>query len=162
VPELLTDAVPGSLTVHPTGRYLYATFGATGELRQYEIASLDGSLTPIATVDSGVQPTAFTIDPRGRWGFATNFDALGTGDLSIFSLELTNGVPELVGTHAAGFHPVDAVVAPSGSHLFVANQGSDDVQVFRIGADDGGLTLEETIAAGVSPERIVVTGTFGN
>jgi YVTN family beta-propeller protein len=162
VPELLTDAIPGSLTVHPTGRYLYATFGATGELRQYEIQSLDGSLSAIATVDSGVQPTAFTIDPRGRWGFATNFDALGTGDLSIFSLEQTDGVPELVGTHSAGLHPVDAAVGPSGRHLFVANQGSDDVQVFRIDADDGGLTLEETIAAGVSPERIVVTGTFGD
>ena len=51
---------------------------------------------------------------------------------------------------------------PSGSHLFVANQGSDDVQVFRIAIDDGSLTLEESIATGVSPERIVVTGTFGD
>jgi 6-phosphogluconolactonase len=136
VPELSTDAVPGSLTVHPTGRYLYATFGATGEVRQY--------------------------DPRGRWGFATNFDALGTGDLSIFEVDMTSGLPQPVGTHAAGLHPVDALVSPSGRYLFVANQGSDDVQVFRIEITDGSLTLEETIAAGVSPERIVVTGTFGN
>lgn len=161
VPELLTDAVPGSLAVHPTGRYLYATFGATGEVRQYEIDSASGALMSMASVVSGPQPTAFTIDPRGSWGFATNFDATGTGDLSIFSIDMTSGLPELVGTHAAGLHPVDALVGPSGRYLFVANQGSDDVQVFRIEISDGSLTLEETIAAGVSPERILVTGTFG-
>jgi 6-phosphogluconolactonase (cycloisomerase 2 family) len=161
-PEFATAEVPSALEVHPTGRYLYATFRSSGEVHHYEINSQTGELSQLSSVHSGSQPTSMTIDPRGRWGFVTNYDATGTGDLSIFEIDSTSGTPTLVGTQVAGLHPVDAVVGPSGKYLFVANQGSDNVTVFAIQIGNGSLTLDDTIATGVSPDSIVVTGTFGD
>jgi len=62
-PTVVADAGVSSVTVDPTGKYLYATNRGAGTISQYTISGTDGSLTPMTspTVGAGLNPTAIAV-----------------------------------------------------------------------------------------------------
>lgn len=70
----------------------------------------------------------------------------GTGSLSPVS-----GSPV-----AAGATPIAVAVAPNGSFVYVANQGSSNVSAFTMATNTGILTSIGSVAAGTQPNSIAV------
>jgi 6-phosphogluconolactonase (cycloisomerase 2 family) len=57
---------------------------------------------------------------------------------------------------ASGNQPVAMTVDPAGMYVYVVNQGSDNVSIFRISAIDGTLTAQAPATTGPSPSGIVI------
>jgi 6-phosphogluconolactonase (cycloisomerase 2 family) len=57
-----------------SGRYLYVTRPGQGEIVQYSINQVNGSLTPMidAAVNAGNSVQSIAIDPNGKYGYAVN------------------------------------------------------------------------------------------
>jgi YVTN family beta-propeller protein len=56
----------------------------------------------------------------------------------------------------AGNQPVAMSIDPAGMYLYVANQGSDTVAIYRISAIDGTLTVQAPASTGPSPSAIAI------
>jgi DNA-binding beta-propeller fold protein YncE len=66
-----------------------------------------------------------------------------------------------IATVAAGTNPLSVTIDPSGKYAYVANQVSNDISQYAIGAD-GSLTpvASATVAAGGGPVSITTTGSY--
>src|SRR3954452_19660548 len=76
-------------------------------------------------------PEAIAVDPKAARAYVTvtNSDQVAVLDTKALKVERTLSVERPQGLGAA---PVDLAVAPDGGHLLVANEGTDDVAVFRL------------------------------
>ncbi len=155
----LTTANPLRLRVDPAGRFLYVTTGATGT-DIFPINS-DGSLGARLTEPptAGQQSRDVVVAPNGQFAYVAN----GVGGVSAYAVNASSGALTLIQPSgggdffAAGTTPVALAVTPGGSFLYVANQGSNNVSGFSIGAD-GRLTAVtgSPFAAGSNPTSLSV------
>src|SRR4051794_20245556 len=76
-------------------------------------------------------PEAIAVDPKAARAYVTvtNSDQVAVLDTKALKVERTLSVERPQGLGAA---PVDVAVAPDGGHLLVANEGSDELAVFRL------------------------------
>src|SRR5881397_3264951 len=78
LPRTATPGHPTSVTVHPSGKFVYVTkTGAvTGDpgLAAFSINANTGALTLLSssTVPNGSSPQAVVIDPSGKFAFVAN------------------------------------------------------------------------------------------
>jgi 6-phosphogluconolactonase (cycloisomerase 2 family) len=114
VPTVSAGQHPFSIAVEPTGEYVYVCNYGSNTISQYRIGS-DGTLSAIGSgtgalipmttpkVASGNSPAALTIDPTGKFLYATD---RGTATISQFNIG-TGGVllPMTNPTVASGLHP---------------------------------------------------------
>jgi 6-phosphogluconolactonase len=147
---------PSFLTMHPTGRYLYAAnehpsgpANAPGKISAFEVNGT--TLKLINMVSSrGAGPCHVAVDRTGRWLFAANYaggsvaafpiqanGALGEAS-SFFQHTLTSVEPRQKEPHA---HMV--VLSPDNRFLLVADLGGDRVFVYRFDERSGKLTLND-------------------
>ncbi|MEO6850107.1 MAG: beta-propeller fold lactonase family protein, partial [Mucilaginibacter sp.] len=83
---------------------------------------------------------AIHISPDGKFLYASNrHDASG---LVIYAIDQVTGQLTLVGHQPTyGKDPRDFAIDPSGNYLLVANQGSNNILVFKIDKATGKLSL---------------------
>ena len=147
-------ATPRSVTVDPSGKYVYVANQVTNDISQFTIEA-DGSLTAMtpATVAAGTEPWFVTVDPTGKYVYVANS---GTTTVAQYSIGATGGLAA-IGSDIAGASPRSAAVHPSGIYAYVANSGSDDVAQFTIKVDG---TFEAMVVpkveAGDEPFAIIV------
>lgn len=145
---------PGSIAAYPikSDDSLEAPFVNNGISASYWPLTLPGSPTDVVT------PTAIAALPGGSNVYVATYDSTsGTGYVFGFALgsgaltPLNGGVP-----FAAGIHPSAIASDPTGSYLYVADMGSNNVLGFSITA--GGLTpvSGSPFAAGNKPDGIVI------
>jgi 6-phosphogluconolactonase len=90
--------------VHPSGKWLYGSNrdgSTTGGKDSIAVFDLDGAgkMTLATTVKSGgVGPRSFTLDPTGQWLLVANQTS---GNVVVFKIDQTSGIPAAVGTPTA-------------------------------------------------------------
>lgn len=129
-------AGPRHLAFHPNGKHAYL-FSEYAVRLTALTREADGRLTRFAEVESladgvkeGETGAHIAISPDGRFVYVSNRKH---NSISVFALD-ANGVPSLIQNIASGGNwPRFFILL--GRHLIVANQLSDDLAVFTVGAD---------------------------
>jgi 6-phosphogluconolactonase (cycloisomerase 2 family) len=137
-----TAANPQSIAISPSGNFLYVanrTIGGVASVSSFAVVTTTGALSPIDIDATGGEPHSVTLDPAGKFAYTANF---ATHDVSIFSVNSTNGTLTPAGTASvgAGTNPNYLVVHLSGKYAYTANWGSGTVSVFSVSATTGALS----------------------
>ncbi len=159
------------LVIDHTGQYLYATNFGNNTISAYQINQTTGALTPLpggATIPTGAGPEIATLDPTGTYLYVANKTA---GSVSSYSIG-TGGVLTSLGADTVvpgAMSLINVVVAPSGSYLYVVDNGDPTAtpavngQLFGFALTSGvlGTTPITTtpIATGVSPTGMAIDPT---
>jgi 6-phosphogluconolactonase (cycloisomerase 2 family) len=106
-------AQPEGIAIDPTGKYLYVTNYADGNVTSFSIDPVSGALTPIGSpVNTGnlnavpnPGPIDVKVDPSGQFVYVVNYL-----DASVTSFKANAGVLTLVGTYPAGTEATSAAI----------------------------------------------------
>jgi len=153
---------PRSVTVEPTGRFLYLIDRATDRLATYALGE-DGHATLTGTPDpagSGPAADAIVVDPTGSylWVVATDGSELrhyaidpASGETTPTTASRTRGRPSAA-VFATGSGPVE----PRSTNMYVANGASDDVTNFDVDAAGNLSEIGPPSSANGSPTALAV------
>ncbi|MGO4429546.1 lactonase family protein, partial [Streptomyces sp. MCAF7] len=90
-------------------------------------------------------PSEIVVSADGRFAWVAN---RGHDSVATLALDASGDTMTLVTTTPCGGHwPRDLTLAPSGRHLYAANERSGDVTWFRIDPSSGVPTLTGSLAA---------------
>jgi DNA-binding beta-propeller fold protein YncE len=118
----------------PSGQHLFPAAWCASRLTGMTV-NADGSLTGDGNSSpfSIYKPYGVSAAPNGRFVFVAD----GEGSVSAF--DVGSGIPSLISTYPAGGEARGVATTPDGSHLYVANQKSNNISAYAIGAT-GALT----------------------
>lgn len=150
-----------SVAVHPSGKFAYMTNGAlvigvpgsSNTISMYAIDATTGALTFTGMIAAGILPSSVTVDPSGKFAYATN---ASSDNVSMYTINAATGLLTFVGEIDAGSSPSSVAVDPASKFAYVTNAKSNDVSMYTIDATKGVLTFAGTTAAGKSPQSVVV------
>lgn len=145
VEEMPTISTPTSVTVDPSGQFVYlATLDAQGTILAYGISPTTGRLTPIGTgIVTGAGPKQIVTDPSGEFVFVGNQYGGPTnqGSISVFKVDSTNGglteVPGSEFTHGQTVYGIG--VDSTGRFVYTANAAGYTAGL-RVDRQTGALT----------------------
>lgn len=136
-------AGPRHMVFHPNGKYFYCINELDGTVSCFTYN--DGQLKAFQNIASdtveheGNKGSAdIHITPDGKFLYASN--RLKNDGIAIFRINEANGELSSVGYQPTGIHPRSFIITPNGKLLLVANQHSNQIQVFSIDATTGLLT----------------------
>jgi 6-phosphogluconolactonase (cycloisomerase 2 family) len=153
---------PSSVTVDPTGRYVYVanggTFGTSGATA-YSINASSGKLTFLGTeLPGGTAPWGIATDVTGSYVYMTNND----GTIYAYAINNATGLlTKISGSPFTATAPTRGInVDPSGKFLYIAN--AIELLGYSINASNGALTVlsSSPFTAGSTPMDLSVTGTI--
>jgi DNA-binding beta-propeller fold protein YncE len=138
----IVDTASGAVRYVKTGNYPYGAAiladGKTGLVSNetpgtVSVVDLDAA-KKVKDIQVGPHlshPEAIAVDPKAARAYVTvtNSDQVAVIDTKELKVARTLSVERPQGLGAA---PVDLAVAPDGGHLLVADEGTDDVAVFRL------------------------------
>jgi 6-phosphogluconolactonase len=144
---------PTSVTVDPSGRFVYVANGGSNNISAFTINARTGALVAVSGSpfpDGGMDttPVSVTVDPTGQFVYVVN-NAAGSGSISTFTIEPGTGALTAVAGSPFGAgnvsSPGSMAVDPSGRFAYVTNQdminSGYDMSAFAIGATMGALTF---------------------
>ncbi|WP_245970521.1 lactonase family protein [Pseudochryseolinea flava] len=145
-PELSVapGAGPRHLTFSMNGKNVYLAEELTSTIASFSYQPLTSSATILqdtlraipASYKDKNSSADIRVDPKGKYVYQSQ---RGLDALSIFAIGL-HGKLKYVGTQSsAGKTPRNFVFTPSGQHLLVANQDTDNVVIFKQDAKTGKL-----------------------
>lgn len=164
-------ASPSWLSLHPSGKYLYAVNevsdyeGNSGSVSAFSIQRSSGELRHLNTVSSdGAGPTHMSIDASGRFAFVANYFG---GSIAVFPIQADGSLAPASFVHQdqGSLGPLHATHAPAGSfaisghdaphaHMIQTDPqnrfvlqtdlGQDRIYVYRFDSDTGQLTSAAT------------------
>jgi 6-phosphogluconolactonase len=138
-----TIARPTSLLITPNNSYVYVSLGALGvqvlTLGSGGALSTGSAATILLPVSTSTSPSDFGLasDPLSTFLFVAEVNtglrvlSIGTGG----SLKEVSGSPYTVGTG-----PTGVILDTTGSYVYVANKGSNNISAFTLTAASGKLT----------------------
>ena len=145
---------PSFLTMHPTGRYLYAAnehpSGPANAPGTVSAFAVDGTKLKLINIVSsrGAGPCHVAVDRTGNWLFAANYAG---GSIAAFPIHTNGGLGEAssffqhtltsVEPRQKEPHAHMVVLSPDNRFLLVADLGGDRVFVYRFDERSGKLTL---------------------
>ena len=146
VTKVLAGSGPRHLAFHPNGKYAYLVQELNASVNAYDYK--EGKLTLKQTIrmvaddfKGKVGAADIHVSPDGRFLYASNRG--DANNIAIYSIDKT-GKLVLVGTQSTlGQTPRNFAIDPSGNFLLVANQGTDDIYVFKRDLTTGLLTQTE-------------------
>lgn len=138
---------PRHLAFHPTGKWVYLMEEMAGAVSAWKYSK--GALEPVQEIDAHVPGYAgdrgsadIHVSPDGRYLYASNRG--NANNLAIFSIDPGNGKLTSSGFQdVAGKTPRNFIIEPGGNYILVANQGSDNIRIFRRDKATGLLTLTD-------------------
>src|SRR5258708_15566252 len=167
----LTGGNPASLTIEPTGRFVYVTsaYRTPGSVLAYAIDRSTGALSPVpgSPFTAGPRPFSVTVHPAGRFAYVMSTDSSNLiTQISTFMIDRVTGALSQVSgsslTLGTGSHSV--AVDTTGRFAYVTSQFPDDVSGFTINNMTGPLTPVPgpPFRAGRGPGAVTVdpTGRF--
>jgi len=155
---------PGSLIVHPTGKFLFAAvvdYFGPGDIMSFNIDQTTGALTFASGIDASPYPTVLNLDPTGKFAYVTHEG--GGESVSTYTIDPTTGALSFVSSIAAGPQPYGITVDPSSRFAYVTNVASDNLSTYTIDATTGALSATGTsVVTGEGPWSIAQdpTGKF--
>jgi 6-phosphogluconolactonase (cycloisomerase 2 family) len=164
-PTVATGQNPFSVSVEPSGEYVYVSNWSASSISQFRIGA-DGSLTALAgrDVPTGMSPNAVTLDHNNRWAYVAN---LGENTVSQYSIGLDGQLsPMSTAKVQAGANPATIVIDPTNKFAYVGNFGANarvppagpsTISQFSVGSN-GALTplSASTVATGSGPSAIAI------
>ncbi|ACQ78984.1 putative secreted protein [Beutenbergia cavernae DSM 12333] len=160
---------PSFLAAHPRAPRLYAVAEQVdGAVATFAVTE-DGAATPLATVRSGgTAPCHLAVHPSGRWLYVANY---GDGVASAIGLDdAGNPTSDVVllrhdgsGPNAdrqAGPHAHSCTLSPGGTHLLVADLGTDQLRAYPLDAEGrpGAQPVLSDLPPGTGPRHVAVDG----
>jgi 6-phosphogluconolactonase len=153
---------PNGIIVDPAGKFLYVASLTGGNFSGFAIDSGSGALTPMSgspyavAVSTTVIPlSAVLVDRSGKYLYVT---AVNANKVYAYTINATTGVPALISSSpfATGGGPAFISNDAEGQFLFVGNQSTSNVSVFRITQSTGVLTSIQTESVLSAPTSMVV------
>jgi YVTN family beta-propeller protein len=89
-----TGINPNSVTIDPSGKFVYAANYSSNTISVYTIDQTTGALTVGTAVAAGINPYVVMIDPSGKFAYALN---AVFSTISVYKIEATGAltaVPE--------------------------------------------------------------------
>ena len=153
-------AGPRHLTFHPNGKRVYVINELSNSVTVFDYDAKAGSLTEtqtISTVPQDFKGTSHCADlkitPNGRFLYGTN---RGHDSLAAYRIG-DDGRLTLIGIEPSlGKGPQNLAIMPGGELLLCANMPGNNVVVFRIDSQTGGLKSVGSPVAITSPSCIMV------
>jgi 6-phosphogluconolactonase (cycloisomerase 2 family) len=158
-----TGQGPTALAVDPTGQYLYTANVGANSVSAFSIDAAGGALTPVAgsPFSAGVCPVSLVLEPGGQYLYVANQGSVDdgyTGTISAFAVDLDKGsLTSLAAPANGGTFPLAIVADPSGSSLYLVNNGSHDVRTFNIDRQNGAITLAQATRTRTGPASMAFT-----
>lgn len=152
-----TEDMPVHLAISPDGKFLYASSMTEPNITRFAIAA-DGTLSlsgliPYADASLGVH-----FSPSGEFAYVISHY---TDSISQFRLQSDGSfqalTPASVQAESCPSGPVGITQLTQGSFLYAASCWTDLVESFAIGSD-GTLNKKATIATGVAPQGLLISG----
>jgi 6-phosphogluconolactonase (cycloisomerase 2 family) len=167
------DYVPGSpfksgertrcLTIHPSGKFVYASNAYTNNISAYRVDQSTGTLTelsnspfaageagpfddtyaklPDVVGNKGGMPYYIDAHPSGKFVYVTNW---ASASVSVFRVNEATGDLTLVGLpKETGLTPYAVAVHPSGKFVMTSTWGGNDIYVYTVNLDTGELEHAE-------------------
>lgn len=151
------------LTVHPSGKFVYASNAYSNDISAYRIDEKTGTLTqlknspfpggeagpfddtfaklPDVIENKGGMPYYIASHPSGKFVYVTNWAA---ASISVFKVNQNTGDLTLVGLPVqTGLTPYAVAVHPSGKFVYASTWGGNDVWVYRVDEKTGMLSKIE-------------------
>jgi len=165
------DASPGSVTVAPSGKFLYVTNSGDvwdpdyGSVAMYTIDAATGALTSAGTIAGNCPglcfPSSLVVDPSGKFAYVAIGGTPIPFSVAMYTINATTGALTSLGTISTGPTPVSVAVDPAGKFIYVVNEDENvgsagGVSMYAINATTGALASTGTIAAGTAPVSIAV------
>jgi beta-lactam-binding protein with PASTA domain/6-phosphogluconolactonase (cycloisomerase 2 family) len=153
-----TDQNPFALAINPQGTVLYTVALPSGGSTRYISAftiNADGTLTGNANNPQTIIARNYiAFDPTGK--FLLVAEQLG---IDVYQYDQSTGdmgTAVLGSPFAAGTNPVSMAIDASG-HVYVGNDGSNNVSQFSLNGTTGALSvIAAPVAAGTNPDYVAV------
>jgi 6-phosphogluconolactonase (cycloisomerase 2 family) len=147
------------LTVHPSGKFVYASNAYTNNISAYRVDEKTGVLTqlksspfpageagpfddtfaklPDVMENKGGLPYYIASHPSGDFVYVTNWAA---ASVSVFRVNQETGDLSLIGLPVqTGLTPYAVAVHPSGKFVYASTWGGNDIWVYRVNRETGML-----------------------
>jgi 6-phosphogluconolactonase (cycloisomerase 2 family) len=157
-----TGTQPVSMTVDPTGRFLYTVDSVDNAISMFSITPTTGLLTSVAgaPVSVGTDPRGLAIDPSGQLAYVVS---AGTTPSQIQGLAIsaaTGGLTSVMSPLATGTNPQAVATDPTGRFVYTANTNTNYLTPYVIDLIEpgvGALTAGNvSTATGSSPTELAV------
>jgi 6-phosphogluconolactonase len=161
----VAEIAPGGVAMTPDGQRLYVANGESATLSAFNRNETTGALTPISgspfPVGTG-EPTGVAITPDGTHLYTANGSMSVPADNQVWAFSIDQGSGALTGVpgspYAAGVGPQFIAITGDGAHLYVTNNGSQDISGYAIDATSGALSAlgGSPFATGTNPLGIAI------
>jgi 6-phosphogluconolactonase (cycloisomerase 2 family) len=150
-----------SVTVDPSGSFLYGTNAGSNDISTYTIDNITGTLTPTGdirtqsvprsiAISGGLSPVTYTP----KFAYAAN---QFSDTVSAYTIDPSSGTLASTSTPiSAGTTPVSIAADPTGRFAYTANSGSQDIFVYAISPASGGLTQMDGSVPAPSVRSIII------
>lgn len=167
--QVTVQAAPSFVAAHPGGGVVYAV--EESDPTTLSVLAVDGPVREMARVAvGGASGCHVLVAPDATAVYVCNY---GSGEIAVVRLDAAGlplaDAPDQVFAHAGsgpradrqeGPHAHFACVSPGGTHVLVADLGTDEVRRYRLA--EGGLLAPDgvaaTLPAGAGPRHMVVRG----
>jgi 6-phosphogluconolactonase (cycloisomerase 2 family) len=150
---LPTGTNPNSVTLHPTGKFLYVT-STGGTVNSYNVDQTTGLLTASGSVATGSTSRWVRVDPSGKYAFTVNS---GTNDMYTYSIDQTTGVLSQVGSPLiVGTDPRSLSITPDGKYIYIAEFNVNHLTPYAFDQSTGGITTGSFVSVTSAPESVFV------
>jgi 6-phosphogluconolactonase len=134
---------PTGLLITPNNSIVYVSLGTLGvqvlTLGSGGALSAGNSATVLPPSSKSTAPADYGLasDPNSKFLFVAEFN---TG-LRVLSIGTNGALSEISGSpYTAGTGPTGVIVDPTGSYVYVANKGSNNISAYTLNASSGVLT----------------------
>jgi 6-phosphogluconolactonase len=131
---------PQLLAMDPGGKFLYVMNVGSNNISVFSIDSGAGGLTPVtgSPFFVGLAPQSMLLAPSGNFLYIVSSVGGSQSSGSIEGFSVNAGVLSPLGvTNSDGVNPSGLAMDPTGTHLYVANKGSNTISIFTIDASGG-------------------------
>ncbi len=162
-------AYPGSVTVAPSGKFVYVTNSGDvwdpddGSVVMYTVDAATGALTYTGMIWGNCPglcfPSSVVVEPSGKFAYVASGGGGFPYNVEMYTIDAATGALTSMGTIGAGTDPVSVAVDPAGRFAYVVNENfgsAGNVSLYAINATTGALTSIGTIAAGTGPDSVAV------
>ena len=157
--SIATAELPGSMAIHPSGRFLYITCAAkpgTSVVQAYAIDINTGALSPLGSpVSPQAIPSSIVMDPFGRFVYFVS------NGIEAFVVDPSGTLTRIQGSSFPASFFGQLVMAPGGTFLYGLDASANAVSVLKIDRTTGALSAipGSPFAAGSNPVWMSVSPT---
>jgi 6-phosphogluconolactonase len=135
-----------NMQLTPSGNFLFVTSSSPitsgnsfGSIVSYSVNAGVLTLLGPPTSTDGIDPYGLAINPSGTFLYTANYAQIPSGSISIFSISSSGALGQVNGSPLDEVYdaPFSLMLDPTGTYLYVANQGSNNVSVYTISSSTG-------------------------